>query len=230
MIQFQNISKIYTNGKRSTTALEDVTLEIAKGEFVSIVGRSGAGKTTLLRLLLGEERSSKGRVFFAKQEVAKLKPHELPKLRRRIGMVFQDFRLLPNLTAFENVTFAMEVVGRSKAEIGRDVPQILDLVGLSERTQNYPRELSGGEQQRVAIARALAHRPDVIVADEPTGNLDHLNSWEIIRLLTKINEFGTTVILATHNKEIVDSLGRRVVTLENGRVVRDEEVGKYSIT
>lgn len=231
MINFQNVSKVYySDGKRQTVALEDVTLEISKGEFVSLVGRSGAGKTTLLKLLLGEDRPSKGRVFFDKQEIARLKPRDLPGLRRRIGMVFQDFRLLPNLSAFENVAFAMEVVGRSRLDIKRDVPQILDLVGLADRAKNYPRELSGGEQQRVAIARALAHRPDVIVADEPTGNLDHLNSWEVIRLLTKINEFGHTVILATHNKEIVDSLGRRVVTVEDGRVIRDEEVGKYSIT
>ncbi len=226
LIHFQRVSKIYSS---HCTALEDIELRINSQEFVSIVGRSGSGKTTLLRLLIAEEKPTKGRVFFDKQDVHRLKDGQLPKLRRRIGMVFQDFKLLPQKNVYENVAFAMEVMGRPEREIKETVPQVLDLVGLPSKVSNFPNELSGGEKQRVAIARALVHQPDVILADEPTGNLDPIHGWEIIRLLLKINELGRTVILATHNKEIVNTLGRRVVSLDAGRIVRDEESGKYML-
>ncbi|KKW48013.1 MAG: Cell division ATP-binding protein FtsE [Parcubacteria group bacterium GW2011_GWA1_59_11] len=224
MIAFQNVYKIYNS---HSTALEDVNLRINPGEFVSLVGRSGAGKSTLVKLLIGEERPSRGRIFFGQYEVNKLGDNELPGLRRHIGIVFQDFRLLPNKTAYENVAFALEVAGRPQREIAELVPQVLDMVGLSDKMGNFPHELSGGEKQRVAIARAMVHRPEVIIADEPTGNLDPFHSWEIINLLQKINQLGTTLILATHEKDIVNSLDKRVVTLDRGRVMRDEENGKY---
>jgi len=224
MIFFDNVSKIYSP---TSTALEGVTLRIQPREFVSLVGPSGSGKTTLLRLLIAEERPTEGRVFFDQDEITALRPKELPYLRRRIGKVFQDYRLLPTKTAMENVAFAMEASGKSAEEILHDVPQVLELVGLTDKMSHFPHELSGGELQRVAIARALVNRPEVFLADEPTGNLDPVNTWEIIRLLLKINELGTTVILATHDKEIIDALDRRVIELEKGRVVRDEERGKY---
>ena len=224
MIAFQNVYKIYNS---HSTALEDVNLRINPGKFVSLVGRSGAGKSTLVKLLIGEERPSRGRIFFGQYEVNKLGDNELPGLRRHIGIVFQDFRLLPNKTAYENVAFALEVAGRPQREIAELVPQVLDMVGLSDKMGNFPHELSGGEKQRVAIARAMVHRPEVIIADEPTGNLDPFHSWEIINLLQKINQLGTTLILATHEKDIVNSLDKRVVTLDRGRVMRDEENGKY---
>jgi len=223
MIAFQNVSKIY-NG---VVALEDVSFEIKPAEFTSIVGKSGAGKSTIIRLLIGEEKPTKGRIFFGQYEVNKLKNSELPQFRRHIGVIFQDFRLLPNKNAYENVAFALEVAGRREREIRELVPQMLDLVGLPDKLHNFPHELSGGEKQRVAIARAMVHRPEIVIADEPTGNLDPFHTWEIINLLLKINELGTTVILATHDKEIINSLGRRVVTLDHGRVIRDEERGKY---
>jgi cell division transport system ATP-binding protein len=224
MINFQNVSKIYNS---HSVALEEVNFEIKHGEFVSIVGRSGAGKSTVIRLLIGEDKPSKGRVFFGQYEVSKLKDKELPAFRRHIGVVFQDFRLLPMKTAYENVAFALEVSGRTQREIGELVPQVLDMVGLSDKLSNFPHELSGGERQRVAIARAMVHRPEVIIADEPTGNLDPLHTMEIINLLLKINQLGTTLLLATHNKEIVNSLSKRVITLDHGRLIRDEERGKY---
>lgn len=224
MINFQNVSKIYNS---HSVALEEVNFEIKHGEFVSIVGRSGAGKSTVIRLLIGEDKPSKGRVFFGQYEVSKLKDKELPAFRRHIGVVFQDFRLLPMKTAYENVAFALEVSGRTQREIGELVPQVLDMVGLSDKLSNFPHELSGGERQRVAIARAMVHRPEVIIADEPTGNLDPLHTMEIINLLLKINQLGTTLLLATHNKEIVNSLSKRVITLDHGRLIRDEEKGKY---
>src|SRR3989344_2425757 len=224
MIFFDNVSKIYSP---TSTALEGVTLRSQPKEFGSLVGPSGSGKTTLLRLLIAEERPTEGRVFFDQDEITALRPKELPYLRRRIGKVFQDYRLLPTKTAMENVAFAMEASGKSAEEILHDVPQVLELVGLTDKMSHFPHELSGGELQRVAIARALVNRPEVFLADEPTGNLDPVNTWEIIRLLLKINELGTTVILATHDKEIIDALDRRVVELDKGRVVRDEERGKY---
>jgi len=224
LIHFKNISKVYN---AHSVALDNVSFEIEPKEFVSIVGKSGAGKSTLLKLLIAEESPTSGKVFFDNQDVHKLKSSDVPFLRRRIGVIFQDYKLLPQKTAHENVSYAMEIAGRTDTDIRRDVPQVLDLVGLGDRAGNFPHELSGGEKQRVAIARALVQRPDVLVADEPTGNLDPINTWEIIRLLMKINEFGTTVVLATHNKEIVDSLGKRVVILEGGKLIRDEEKGKY---
>ncbi|MEK7608019.1 MAG: cell division ATP-binding protein FtsE [Patescibacteria group bacterium] len=224
MVTFQGVSKIYNSHSQ---ALEDVTFKIGSGEFISIVGRSGAGKSTLVKMLIGEERPSKGRVFFGQYEVNKLKDRDLPALRRHVGIVFQDFRLLPTKNAYENVSFALEVAGRPQREIAELVPQVLDMVGLSEKLSHFPHQLSGGERQRVAIARALVHRPELIIADEPTGNLDPINTAEIIMLLKKINELGTTLILATHDREVVNSLDKRVVTLDRGRVVRDEERGKY---
>lgn len=227
MIHFKNVSKVYNS---HAVALDDVTFEIQSKEFVSVVGKSGAGKTTLLKLLLAEEKPTAGRIFFDNHDVHKMKPHELPHLRRRIGVVFQDYKLLPDKTTYENVAYAMEAAGRPDSEIKRDVPQVLGLVGLTDKRENFPHQLSGGEKQRVTIARALIQRPDVIVADEPTGNLDPMNTWEIIKLLLKINEFGTTVILASHNKEIVDSLDRRVIILDEGKMIRDEEKGKFIMT
>ena len=224
MITFQNVTKSYNEGP---AALEDVSFKVNPGEFISLVGRSGAGKSTIAKLLIGEEKPTRGRVFFKDTEVNKISSSELPNFRRHIGIVFQDFRLLPNKTAYENVAFALEVAGRPQREIAELVPQVLDMVGLSEKLQSFPNELSGGEKQRVAIARAMVHRPEVIIADEPTGNLDPFNSWEIISLLQKINSLGTTLILATHDKEVIDSLDKRVITLDRGRLIRDEEKGKY---
>jgi len=227
MIRFENISKIYNS---HSVALKDVTFEVKSQEFVSLVGRSGAGKSTLLKLLIAEEKPTGGKIFFNRRNVLKMPNRELPFLRRQIGAVFQDFKLLPNKTAYENVAFAMEVAGKSERDIKNDVSRVLDLVGLKDKMNNFPRELSGGEKQRVAIARAMVHRPSVIVADEPTGNLDPINTWDIIRLLLKISELGTTVILATHDKEIINALERRVVSLENGTVVRDENPGRYILS
>lgn len=226
MIVFQGVSKHYGNGKPSV-ALEDVTFQVDPGEFVSLAGRSGAGKSTVIRLLIGEEKPSKGRVFFGQYEVNKLEDKELPAFRRHIGVVFQDFRLFPTKTAYENVAFALEVAGRPQREIAELVPQVLDMVGLGDKMKNFPGELSGGERQRVAIARAMIHRPEVVIADEPTGNLDPFHTFEIVKLLEKINQLGTTVVLATHDKEVINNLERRVITLDRGRVIRDEQKGKY---
>ena len=227
MIHLSSVSKQYT---ADSIGLADVDLTIDAGEFVSIVGQSGTGKTTLIKLLIAEEKPTKGRVVFSGIELNKISTREMPILRRRIGMVFQDYKLLTGKTAHENVAYAMEVAGMPDSDIKRDVAQVLELVGLSDRRNNFPTALSGGEKQRVAIARALVQRPEVMVADEPTGNLDPINTWEIIKLLMKINELGTTVILATHDKEIVDTLERRVIILDKGRVIKDEEKGKYIIT
>jgi len=224
MIKFQNITKIYPP---NTVALNDVSFEVEPKEFVCLVGKSGAGKTTLLKLLLAEEKPTSGRIFFDDQDVQKIKSGHLPQLRRKIGAVFQDYKLLPSKTAYENIAYAMEVIGASDSEIARDVAEILDIVGLTERTHNFPVQLSGGEKQRVVIARALIHRPEVILADEPTGNLDPYHALDIIRLLLKINEFGTTIILSTHNKEIINSLGKRTITLHEGKMIRDEKIGRF---
>ncbi|MDO8443121.1 MAG: cell division ATP-binding protein FtsE [bacterium] len=224
MISFQNITKVYNN---KSIALEEVNLTIKPNEFVSIVGKNGAGKSTLIKILIGEEKPSKGRVMFGSYEVNKIRPSEIPEFRRKIGIVFQDFKLLATKTAYENIAFALEVDGKSQSEIQEFVPQILDMVGLSDRAFNFPHELSGGEKQRVAIARALIHQPMLLIADEPTGNLDPLNSAEIVKLLVKINELGTTVMLVTHNKDIVNNLHKRVVSMDSGRIIRDEENGKY---
>lgn len=227
MIKFQNISKIYNHGVNKFIALDNINLEIKPKEFVSVAGQSGAGKTTLLRLLIAEEKPTEGKIIFNNQNIHLLRGNQLPFLRRRIGIIFQDFRLLSDKTAYENVAFAMEVNGSAEEEIKRDVPQVLELVGLTDRAGHFPVHLSGGEKQRVAIARALIHRPEVIFADEPTGNLDLLNTWDIIRLLIKINELDTTVILASHDREIINNLGKRVVTMEKGKIIKDEENGKY---
>jgi cell division transport system ATP-binding protein len=224
MISFQGVSKHYGN---EDPALDNVTFKIAPNEFVSVVGRSGAGKSTVIKMITGEERPTKGRVFVDSIEVTKLKPTGMPMLRRKIGTIFQDFRLLPQKTAFENIAFALEAAGRPQWEIDQFVPQLLDMVGLKDRAGNFPHQLSGGEKQRVAIARALINRPDLIVADEPTGNLDPINTWDIIKLLLRINELGTTVILATHDKEIINSLSKRVISLDKGRIIRDEQGGRF---
>ena len=227
MIIFQSVSKTYDGNGHSMTALDEASFTINPKEFVSVVGKSGAGKSTIIKLLIGEEKPTKGRIIFGSYDVNKLKSTELPQLRRHIGVIFQDFRLLPNKNAYENVAFALEAAGRPESDITDFVPQALDLVGLKSKANNFPRELSGGEKQRVAIARAMINHPDVIVADEPTGNLDPFNTWEIIRLLIEINKLGTTVILATHNKEIINNLGNRVISLDNGKIIRDEENGRY---
>jgi len=224
VIRFENVTKIYPP---DTIALKNISFEVEKKEFVSIVGKSGAGKTTLLKLLLASEKPSQGKIFFGGKDVSEMGPEEIPEHRKRIGAVFQDYKLLDSKNAYENVVYIMEVLGKSDEEIIRDVPKVLDIVGLTERADHFPAELSAGERQRAAIARALIHRPEVILADEPTGNLDPYNTSEIIRLFLKINELGTTVILATHNKEIINSLGRRVITLDKGKIVRDEKEGRF---
>lgn len=222
MIYFNNVSKVY----KDAIALEDVTFTISPGEFVSIVGHSGAGKTTLTKMILAEENPSDGTVFFESINVHKLKNKDLTKLRQRIGVVFQDFKLLSNKTAYENIAFAMEAVGKTDEEISSDVPHVLELVDLSHRLHHFPGQMSGGEQQRLAIARAIINQPELIIADEPTGNLDPLNTHEIVQILKKINDLGTTVILTTHNRSVIDSVGKRVITMENGKVIRDSKGGK----
>lgn len=226
MIYYDKVSKIYSP---TSIAVEEVSFAIEPKEFVSIVGQSGAGKTTLLKLLLAEEKPTSGNVFFESIDVHALPKKDLTILRRKIGTIFEDFRLLPNKTAYENIAFAMEAAGKEPEEIERDVPQVLELVSLIEKSWHFPNELSRGERQRVAIARAIVNQPDLIIADEPTGNLDPLNTWEIINILKKINELGTTVILATHNKSVIDSLGKRVVTIEKGKIIRDDKEGRYVV-
>jgi len=224
MINFKNVSKIYAP---HTVALDDVSLGIESGEFVTLVGHSGAGKSTLVKLLIGEELPTMGEIVLGDVSVNTLGRTELPYLRRNIGTVFQDFKLISSKTAYENIAFAMEVAGKTDKEIKRDVPEVLEIIGLSERSDYFPRQLSGGEKQRVAIGRALVHRPEVLVADEPTGNLDPLNTQEVINLLLRVNEIGTTVILASHANDVVNNLEKRVVVLEGGKVVRDDPKGKY---
>jgi cell division transport system ATP-binding protein len=224
MIKSSNVTKVY---KDSVVALEDVNLEIGKGEFVFVVGPSGSGKSTLIRLLLKEEEPTKGEIFVAGKNIGKLSMWKVPFLRRNIGTVFQDFKLLADKTVFENVAFALEVIGKPRHVIDSRVPEILKLVGLGEKLANYPHELSGGEQQRVSIARAFVNRPLILLADEPTGNLDPATSVEIMKLLDRINRIGTTVLMATHDNAIVDAMRRRVIELEGGHVVRDQERGVY---
>lgn len=224
VISFENVSKEYQKG---ITAIEDVNISIYKGEFVFIVGSSGSGKSTLIRLMLKEILPSKGKVFVAGREVGRLRRSQVGKYRRSIGVVFQDFRLLKDRNVFENVAFAQRVVEAPMREIKRQVPKMLSLVGLSEKYKAYPSELSGGQQQRVALARALVNNPVILLADEPTGNLDPKNSWEIMSLLEDINKRGTTVVVVTHNQDIVDQMQKRVITLKNGRVISDEEKGRY---
>ncbi len=224
LVSYKNVTKVYDN---DCLVLDNISFDVNDDEFVSIVGKSGVGKTTLLKLLFAEEKPTKGSVYFNEQDVSNMNSNEIAILRRKVGVVFQDFKLLPKLTAYENIAFALEVGGYSDEKIKEEVPEVLKLVGLSDKANNFPYQMSIGEKQRISIARAIIQKPDVLVADEPTGNLDPINTWEIIRLLLKINELGTAVILSTHDKDIVNTLGRRVITLENGTIVRDEEKGKY---
>lgn len=224
MIRFHNVYKFYPP---DVNALSDVNLHIKPGEFVSIVGQSGTGKTTMVKAMIGEEKVSRGKVVVGGWDITNIGQTEIPYLRRQIGVIFQDFKLLPKKTLFENVAFALQVCGQVPKKIRNIVPQVIKIVGLKDKMHRYPQEISGGECQRAAIARALVHRPKILLADEPTGNLDSINADEIIELLLKINKFGTTVILVTHNREIVNKLRRRVVTVDNGTVVNDQEVGKY---
>ncbi len=224
IISFQHVWKRYPNG---TEALRDVSLSVPEGDFLFLVGPSGAGKSSLVRLLIREEKSSRGKIFVDGVELGRMKRRHLPYYRRKVGLVFQDFKLLPKLTVYENVSFALRVLGESSRAIRLRVGEAMETVGLSEKLQKYPRELSGGEQQRVAIARALVHAPRLIVADEPTGNLDPATAWEIMQLFLQINHRGATVVMATHNRDIVDLLRRRVVALEGGQIVRDDRTGGY---
>jgi cell division transport system ATP-binding protein len=226
MIELQNVTKTYRAG---TVALRDISLSIDKGEFVFVVGSSGSGKTTLLRLLLREELPDEGTILEAGRDIVHLPKWRVPYLRRNIGCVFQDFRLLPNKTVFENVAFGLEVIGRPATVVNQQVPQVLELVGLSHKSKSLPNELSGGEQQRVAVARAFVNRPLILLADEPTGNLDPTNSEGIMALLDRINRTGTTVVVATHDKLLVDRMRRRVVELDEGLLVRDQARGVYGI-
>lgn len=224
MIYFDKVSKIYPD---QSIGLDDVSFTVEPGQFVSIVGHSGAGKSTLIKMILGEERPTSGKVFFNSASIGDLSPKELPHLRRRIGSVFQDFRLLANKTVFENIAFVMESAARGDDEIAGDVPHVLELVGLGHKIWSFPDQLSSGERQRVAIARAIVNQPELLLADEPTANLDPINTFEIIEIMRKINDIGTTVIMTTHNKGVIDNLGKRVITLENGKITRDDKSGKY---
>jgi len=224
MIELKNVTKIY---KPNIYALKNINLDIKAGEFISIVGQSGTGKTTLIKLIIAEEKPTTGQIIIGGWDITHIKNYEIPYLRRQIGVVFQDFKLLKKKTAFENVAFALEVCGASNQKIKKVVNQVLKLVGLEKKTDRFPHQLSGGEQQRVVIARSLVHKPKLIVADEPTGNLDSLNAREIIDLLLKINTLGTTIVLVTHNREVVNSLNKRVITLDQGMIISDQLQGKY---
>lgn len=224
MIYFDKVSKIYSS---NSVALDDVSFTVEPKEFVSIVGHSGAGKSTLLKMILAEDKPTSGSVFLHSTNIHKLKKRAMNDLRRKIGVVFQDFRLLPHKTAFENIAFAMEVAGKADSEIATDVPYVLELVDLAKKAHSFPHQLSGGERQRVAIARAIVNQPDIIIADEPTGNLDPISTYEIIQIFKKINDLGTTIILTTHNKGVVDNIGKRVVTMEQGKIIRDDKEGRY---
>lgn len=224
LIEMNGVTKKY---HRSTTALRDITVSVNPGEFVYIVGPSGAGKSSFIKLLYREEKVSAGTLKVGEFNLTKLKKRDVPILRRSIGVVFQDYKLLPKKTVFENVAYAMQVIGEKPREIKKRVPEVLDLVGLKHKMRSFPAQLSGGEQQRVAIARAIVNNPKVLIADEPTGNLDPEISWEIMQLLERINLQGTTILMATHNQQIVDNLRHRVIAIEDGRIVRDEEEGEY---
>ena len=224
MIEMMNVSKKYPNG---ITAVNNISIQINDGEFIYVVGPSGAGKSTFIKMMYREEKATTGRIIVGKFDLMKIKERNVPYLRRQVGVVFQDFKLLPRLTVFENIAYAMEVIGAKPKEINKRVNEVLDLVGLKHRMRMFPNELSGGEQQRVAIARAIVNTPEVLIADEPTGNLDPDTSLEIMHILEKINERGTTVVMATHNSSIVNQIKHRVVAIENGRIVRDQQEGDY---
>lgn len=226
MIQFVNVSKVFPNG---SIALEHIDIDIDRGEFITIVGPSGAGKTTLTKLILAEEKPSEGSVLFENKDMSTFSTAQLTHLRRRIGTIFQEFRLLPNKTAYENIAFAMEAAGKSDEEIVSDVPHVLQLVDLEDRMFHFPRQLSGGEKQRLAIARAIINQPEVLIADEPTGNLDKVNTAEVIHILKKINDLGTTVILATHDQDLIKAVGRRIITMEKGSIVSDETKAAHKV-
>ncbi|HYF04755.1 MAG TPA: cell division ATP-binding protein FtsE [Patescibacteria group bacterium] len=226
MIKFEGVVKYYDDSK----ALSGINLEIQAGEFISLVGQSGAGKSTLLKLITGEEDPDEGKIYIDSIDIAHVRKSDLPFLRRKIGMVFQDIKLLPKRTAHENVAFAMEVSGYPKSKIDKEVPKILELVGLHNKANNYPNQMSGGERQRVAIARSMVHNPVLILADEPTGNLDEINANEVIDLLIKINKLGTTVILATHAADLVNKIKRRVITIKHGQVIIEQQHGKYKLS
>ncbi len=232
MIKFEKVTKIYPAHSPSgspTAVLQDVSFEISEGEFISVVGKSGAGKTTLTRLILGMEEPTYGDVYFKGKNLRNADSFEIQSMRRSISGIYQDYKLLPAKTVYENVAYILEIEGKSYGEIKKEVPKVLELIGLSEKTDNFPKELSGGEQQRLAIARALVSHPKIIIADEPTGNLDPYNTYEVIFLLEKINKAGTTVILLTHDREVVNKLEKRVVTLVGGRIIRDEKQGQFII-
>ena len=226
MVRMENVTKVYDSS--GTVALDSISLDIEEGEFVFLMGPSGSGKTTIVKLITGEIKASSGKVIVNDFDLTKIRRGKLPKMRRTLGVVFQDYRLIEDMTVYDNVAFAMRVVGAPGREIAKRVPYVLDLVGLEGRERRLPRELSGGEQQRVAIARALVNSPRMIIADEPTGNLDPVRSLELMLLLEKINEMGTTVVVVTHEKDLVDALGRRVITIDNGKVMSDGMDGVYS--
>jgi cell division transport system ATP-binding protein len=226
MIYFDKVSKIYPD---ESIALDNVSFTVEPNEFITIVGHSGAGKTTLMKMIIREDWPTEGAVFFESANIHKLRKGQMNKLRRRIGTVFQDYRLIANKTVYENIAFAMEAVGRTDSEIKSDVPHVLELVDLGKKIWSFPHELSGGEKQRVAIARAIVTQPDIIIADEPTGNLDPINTQDIIKIFRKIHKLGTTVLLTTHDKSVVDEVGGRVITMEQGRIIRDDKHGKYAL-
>lgn len=226
MITLRGVTKQYT---KDSVGIDDVHLHIEPGEFVSVVGQSGSGKTTLVKLLIAEEKPTRGSIAIGGWDITRISGRDVPLLRRQIGVIFQDFKLLAKKTVAENVAFALQVAGETRGRIAEVVPRVLDVVGLGQKSYRYPYQLSGGEQQRVAIARALVHRPKILLGDEPTGNLDAVNTREIIDILKKINEFGTTIMLVTHNREVVNSLRQRVVTIQDGRIVADEKQGKYRL-
>ncbi|MFA6190276.1 MAG: cell division ATP-binding protein FtsE [Candidatus Staskawiczbacteria bacterium] len=226
MIKFNKVEKVYTD---DIAVLEDISFEIQQGEFVSIVGKSGAGKTTLLYLILGLEKPTSGEVYFEGINLNEANNDKLQEIRRRTGVVHQDYKLLPKKTVYENVAYIMQVEGKNNEEIEKEVPKVLEVIGLENKNDSFPHELSGGEKQRLAIARALVNHPDIIIADEPTGNLDPYNTYEVISILRKINETGKTIILATHDREVINKLGKRVITLEKGKILRDEPEGKFII-
>lgn len=226
MISLKNVTKQYN---RKSVGVKDLSLDIDPGEFVCVVGQSGTGKTTLVKLLIAEERPSEGSIEIGGWDITNISQRDIPYLRRQIGVIFQDFKLLPKKTVYENVAFALQVAGEAHHRIHDVVPRVLDVVGLQNKAERYPAQLSGGEQQRVVIARSLVHRPKILVADEPTGNLDTINTQEIIDILKKINEFGTTIMLVSHNREVVNQLRKRVITLHEGEIVSDKERGKYHL-